>query len=617
MNSNGGFTYIPDTDFTGNDSFTYNAIADEGTVDEEISNTATVYLVVYAPPVYGCINDVDGANDEPGQGDMTKMCIDLSPANPDTYGISWNWDNTEGSGANTYFACALFDNNGNGMVDYSMCVQLLPDATNNLTYVETEYYTCSDAKPDRCVQPSDPINMEYCSTEIFNDDPFDATALNGPGDNYPDDYKATCAIPNTLVGGAASTLVNVCAYTSVANPNSDPKDCIVSADAAYAFLSIVKTTNPPTSGLDFGFTISPATLYGTTTPTVTTNGSGIGASNTFLVDAGTYSVTETSMPPMWALDSVSCTGQTSGDNTSLGISSYDNVVCTFNNSASLVDISVTKWDYDYTRDTYGYPKYPYRGSLLPYTFTVTNKDLTIDNLAQNVIFTDTLDANVTYDGTVPFSITPATDYYGVARSCAYDSIENEVTCNLGTMDILEDVTITFAVRVGPLAPIGSGIEFGECTQNPNQQYDPIMAMYYPVDVCNIVSVTADNEAASLLGDNTDSEPTDLGKPTAITLLSFTATGEAGAIRLDWETGSETQNLGFNIYRAVSLHAPKTQINEQLIPAHTGSTGEAYFYIDEVNGRNTFYYWIEDVDIYNNTVLHEDMVVSARALKKIK
>ncbi len=179
------------------------------------------------------------------------------------------------------------------------------------------------------------------------------------------------------------------------------------------------------------------------------------------------------------------------------------------------------------------------------------------------------------------------------------------------MDILENVTITFAVRVGLAAPIGSGIETGECTQNPNLQGTST------VDVCNIVSVTADHEAASLLGDNTDSEPTDLGKPTAITLLSFTATGEEGAIRLDWETAMETQNLGFNIYRAVTPHAPKTKINEELIPGNPGGMGATYSYLDEVNGRNTFYYWIEDVDLYGVSVLHEDFIASARALKKIK
>ena len=38
-------------------------------------------------------------------------------------------------------------------------------------------------------------------------------------------------------------------------------------------------------------------------------------------------------------------------------------------------------------------------------------------------------------------------------------------------------------------------------------------------------------------------------PTAVKLLSFTATGQKKAIVLNWETASETDNLGFNLYRS--------------------------------------------------------------------
>ena len=39
--------------------------------------------------------------------------------------------------------------------------------------------------------------------------------------------------------------------------------------------------------------------------------------------------------------------------------------------------------------------------------------------------------------------------------------------------------------------------------------------------------------------------------TAVRLASFAATGSDSAVRLDWETASELDNLGFHLYRGVS------------------------------------------------------------------
>ncbi len=77
-----------------------------------------------------CTTDVDGANDVPDQTDVTQMC--LFKGSP-TFNITWSWDDITGTGSNTLDSCALFDNNGNGQVDYALCVRLMPDpAQNNL-----------------------------------------------------------------------------------------------------------------------------------------------------------------------------------------------------------------------------------------------------------------------------------------------------------------------------------------------------------------------------------------------------------------------------------------------------------------------------------------------------
>jgi len=98
-----------------------------------------------------------------------------------------------------------------------------------------------------------------------------------------------------------------------------------------------------------------------------------------------------------------------------------------------------------------------------------------------------------------------------------------------------------------------------------------------------------------------------GTPTSVDLLSFTATGVKKAIVLNWETASETDNLGFNLYRATSEKGKKSKVNAELIPTNVypGSpVGAKYEYTDPVTRKNvTYFYWLEDVDIYGGTELH--------------
>src|SRR5688572_143382 len=53
-----------------------------------------------------CSSDEQGANDEPGQKDLTRHGIDVGGL-PTTIGVTWNWDTTGFSGSNTGDACAL------------------------------------------------------------------------------------------------------------------------------------------------------------------------------------------------------------------------------------------------------------------------------------------------------------------------------------------------------------------------------------------------------------------------------------------------------------------------------------------------------------------------------
>jgi len=91
----------------------------------------------------------------------------------------------------------------------------------------------------------------------------------------------------------------------------------------------------------------------------------------------------------------------------------------------------------------------------------------------------------------------------------------------------------------------------------------------------------------------------LNQITAVELAAFNAVAQDSGVMLNWETATELDNLGFNIYRADSQVGEMNKINPSLIPSKDpGSTvGAAYSFLDEsaVAGA-TYYYWLEDVDV---------------------
>jgi hypothetical protein len=104
-------------------------------------------------------------------------------------------------------------------------------------------------------------------------------------------------------------------------------------------------------------------------------------------------------------------------------------------------------------------------------------------------------------------------------------------------------------------------------------------------------------------------------PTAVELLSFTATGAGGAITLRWETANEVGVLGFNLYRADKSGGPQTQLNDVLIEsgvAPGSAFGASYQYVDitpSAGEGTTFFYWLEVVGIDGRTGFHGPLQVN--------
>jgi C1A family cysteine protease len=102
-------------------------------------------------------------------------------------------------------------------------------------------------------------------------------------------------------------------------------------------------------------------------------------------------------------------------------------------------------------------------------------------------------------------------------------------------------------------------------------------------------------------------------PTAVSLARFEATPQGNAIHLEWETATELDNLGFNLYRSHGSDGERSLLNSVLIPDQAGSSpiGAVYTWLDEgVRPGITYSYWLEAVDIYGAATLHGPVKATA-------
>jgi len=98
----------------------------------------------------------------------------------------------------------------------------------------------------------------------------------------------------------------------------------------------------------------------------------------------------------------------------------------------------------------------------------------------------------------------------------------------------------------------------------------------------------------------------------VTLASFEATQQGEAVLVSWETVSELNNRGFNLYRSESAAAPQTLLGFTPSQGPGSAQGFAYSYLDAAAGAQpgqTWYYWLEDVDLNGATTLHGPVSVT--------
>ena len=101
--------------------------------------------------------------------------------------------------------------------------------------------------------------------------------------------------------------------------------------------------------------------------------------------------------------------------------------------------------------------------------------------------------------------------------------------------------------------------------------------------------------------------------TEISLASFTAKARNAQVKLQWETETEIDNAGFNVYRSEAENGYYTRINTSLIsPKGSSTQGASYAFIDSsVQNRKTYDYILEDLDLNGKSTTHGPISATPR------
>lgn len=126
----------------------------------------------------------------------------------------------------------------------------------------------------------------------------------------------------------------------------------------------------------------------------------------------------------------------------------------------------------------------------------------------------------------------------------------------------------------------------------------------------------DNNAADFV-QQTLSNPQNSGSPPEndipipVELLSFSAGIVGAAVRLQWSTASETENLGFHIYRSTAPDTDFRRLNPRLIRGAGNSSRQIDYRFDDrsvVEGTR-YYYKLADVDFNGAITFHGPLALT--------
>ncbi len=197
------------------------------------------------------------------------------------------------------------------------------------------------------------------------------------------------------------------------------------------------------------------------------------------------------------------------------------------------------------------------------------------------------------------------------------NIESGTTCGLTQPTDLQNVS-SGSLALGALANNGGPTQT-RALGSGSVAIDRIPVGALEANGCG-VTVTADQRGASRAGGaGNGGSACDVGAyeagstPLAVTLANFDAQAMVDHILLRWETVSEANNAGFNLYRSASSMGPSEFLAYVPSQAPGSTQGASYSFDDtQVSAGQTWYYWLEDVDLSGATTLHGPVSATLQA-----
>lgn len=231
------------------------------------------------------------------------------------------------------------------------------------------------------------------------------------------------------------------------------------------------------------------------------------------------------------------------------------------------------------------------------------------NWTINMANTGSLDATFDSGEVLLQDVLPSSPTYGPPTSGNFSGItgSNFISCSMASQ------TLTCTASGGSVTIGSSGsfdVVFSVTPTIPGTLDNPAQDGICQVDPAN-QEVEAD-ENNNNCADSVIVEE----EPTVIDLVSFGVEANNGQAIITWETATEIDNAGFNIYRAQSIAGPWIQVNSALIGAQGDPVSGAQYSFVDTPGRGSFYYRLEDIDFFGLSTLHEPALVEMGAAIRV-
>ncbi|MDZ4122534.1 MAG: T9SS type A sorting domain-containing protein, partial [Candidatus Cloacimonadaceae bacterium] len=83
------------------------------------------------------------------------------------------------------------------------------------------------------------------------------------------------------------------------------------------------------------------------------------------------------------------------------------------------------------------------------------------------------------------------------------------------------------------------------------------------------------------------------------------------VAIGWITETETNCLGFNIYRGSTDEAASSLLISDMIQASNTSQQQSYYFVDqELSTDGTYYYWLENIDFDGSSHMYGPAIINA-------